>query len=610
MASPRRSLSITDRSVAAARRDPAAPCCTHASPDIPPLMTLRTQPAPPCPCLDTDVARVTGRQLDAQRQSRRDMSKRASSPAAQLHPKKARTPSTEEEEDTDQMVRLSREEVRKRDRARARSASRNPRRRRAKSAARPTSTKESFIPAGYENTRREELQREAREARENKAQAPQLSAAQKATQLEESLKQEVLNDQQAYIRRVTRRLKNAKMSAADARVRCLWIFGGSASAYSAHILAIFDWAYKFYKVGGENPVPKLPSWLTTYIHVTSIPRFPEGLPDLPRQRTAMRIDEPSIRAPATWQWMADLLQYWSDVSNTKTPGGLVRTQSTLVERLMDTVNPWFSAKHRVTWDRVAFGTFHWLQARSMFSQDQKADYECQLRREDMELNDLETATQRLWQEWLEADEKKKKQQQKKAAAQRQLPPERRAAQLEREQQAKVTGLGTSPGIENHYPGWVVRPRRKPADGQDPSAPYQTPKDVKLKDQDQTIDERNATLARELGAEDVLDPLKPSSPELPPSPGPQTPPQCEDADVDIPSISLPGASPITNADDQLLGACAESPMETASASASASISTVSTPSISRAPGSAVGSARGTPMSVASSPAAEAPPPGLG
>ena len=610
VASPCHSLSVTDRSVAAARRDLAAPCCTHASPDIPPLMTLHAQPAPSCPRLDTDVARVTGRQLDAQRQSRRDMSKRASSPAAQLHPKKARTPSTEEEEETDQMVRLSREEVRKGDRARVRSASRNPQRRRAKSAARATSTKESFIPAGYENTRREELQREAREPRENKVQAPQLSAAQKATQLEESLKQEVLNDQQAYIRRVTHRLKNAKMSAADARVHCLWIFGGSAMAYSSHILAIFDWAYKFYKVGGENPVPKLPSWLTTYIHVTSISRFPEGLPDLPRQRTAMRIDEPAIRAPATWQWMADLLQYSSDVSNTKTPSGLSRTQSTLVERLMNTVNPWFLAKHRITWDRVAFGTFHWLQARSMFTQDQKADYERQLRREGMELNDLEASTQRLWQEWVEADEKKKKQQQQKAAAQRQLPPERRAAQLEREQQAKVTGLGTSPGVENRYPGWVVRPRRKPTDKQDPPAPYQTPRDVRLKDQDQTIDERNAALADELGAGDVLDPLELSPPGPPHSPGPQTPPQFEDADIDIPSISLPGTSPITNADNQLLGAYAESPMEAALASASASISTVSTPSISRAPGSAVGSARGTPMSVASSPAAEAPPPGLG
>ena len=619
--SPRRSLSVTDRSVAAARRDLATPCCTHSSSDIPPLMTLHAQPAPSCPRLDTDVARVTGHQLDAQRQSRRDMFKRASSPAAQLHPKKARTPLTEEEDETDQMVRLSQEEVRKREHARARSASRNPRRAKSASrlsAAQATSTKESFIPAGYENTRREELQREAcenkaHEARENKAQASQLSAAQKATQLEESLKQEVLNDPQAYIRRVTRRLRNSKMSAADARVRCLWIFEGSATAYSSHILAIFDWAYKFYKVGGENPVPKLPSWLTTYIHVTSIPRFPEGLPDLPRQRTAMRIDEPAIRAPATWQWMADLLQYWSNVSNTKTLGGLSRTQSALVERLMDTVNPWFPAKHRITWSRVAFGTFHWLQARTMFTRDQKADYERQLRREGMELNDLEAATQRLWQEWMEADEMRKKQQQAKAAAQHQLPPERRAAQLEREQQAKVTGLGTSPGVENRYPGWVVRPRRKPADSQDPPAPYQTPRDVRLKDRDQTINERNAALADELGAGDVLDPLELSPPGPLPSPGPQTPPQFKDADIDIPSISLPGASPITNADDQLLAASAESPMEavsaSASASTSASTSTVSTPSFSRAPGSAVGSARGTPMSLASSPAAEALPPGL-
>ena len=475
------------------------------------------------------------------------------------------------------------------------------------SAARATRTKESFIPAGYENTRREELQRESRE---NKAQASQLSAAQKAAQLEQSLKEEVLNDPQAYIRRVTRRLKSSKMSAADAQVRCLWIFEGSATAYSAHILAIFDWAYKFYKVGGEYPMPKLPSWLTTYIHVTSIPRFPEGLPDLPQQRTAMRIDEPAIRSPATWQWMADLLQYWSDVSNTKTPGGLFCTQSALVERLMDTVNPWFSEKHRVTWSRVAFGTFHWLQARTMFTLDQKADYERQLRREGMELNDLEAATQRLWQEWMEADEMKKKQQEAKAAAQRQLPPERRAAQLEREKQAKVTGLGTSPSVENCYPGWVARPWKKPADGHDPPAPYQAPRDVRERDRNQTIDERNAALADELGANDVLDPLELPSPGPPPSPGPQTPPQFEDADIDIPSISLPGTSPITNADNQLLGASAVSPMEATSASTSASTSTISTPSFLRAPGSAVSSVRGTPMSLASSPAAEAPPPGLG
>ena len=166
-------------------------------------MTLHAQPVPSCSGLDTDVAQVTGRQLDARKQNHRDMSKRAPSPAAQLHPKKARTPSTEEEDETDQMVRLSREEVQKREHGRAHSSSRNPQRRRMKSASRAsaaqaTGTKDSYIPAGYENTRREELQCDSCK---NKA---QLSAVQKAAQLEQSLKQEVLNDPQAYVRRITR----------------------------------------------------------------------------------------------------------------------------------------------------------------------------------------------------------------------------------------------------------------------------------------------------------------------------------------------------------------------------------------------------------------------
>ena len=104
MASPRRSLSVRDLSIAAAKRDLAAPHCTHVPPNIPPLMTLHAQPVPPCLRLDTDVAQVTGHQLDARKQNRREMPKWAPSPAAQLHPKKARTPSTEGEDETDQMV--------------------------------------------------------------------------------------------------------------------------------------------------------------------------------------------------------------------------------------------------------------------------------------------------------------------------------------------------------------------------------------------------------------------------------------------------------------------------------------------------------------------------
>ena len=66
-ASPRRSVSIRDLSVAAAKREL---CCIHSQLGIPPLMSLHAQPIPPCSRLDTDVAQVTGHQLDTRRQNR------------------------------------------------------------------------------------------------------------------------------------------------------------------------------------------------------------------------------------------------------------------------------------------------------------------------------------------------------------------------------------------------------------------------------------------------------------------------------------------------------------------------------------------------------------
>ena len=268
-----------------------------------------------------------------------------------------------------------------------------------------------------------------------------------------------------------------KLPAADSRVHCLWIFGGEASSHAAQILAIFDWAGKYFRLGGEYPVPKLPGWLTTFISVTSMSRFPGGLPPLPTKPTAMNFNNVAIRSPGTWQWMANLLQYWSDVSNTKTQGGLSRMQSTLVEKLMEVINPHFPAvKEQITWDSLAFRTFHWLKSRTAHTEKEKANYERQLKNRREELNDLEMATQRLWQDWMRADELNQKRQQAKRAASRELPPERRAAQLEREKQAKITGLQTPTQTEDRYPGWVLEVRKK--SGADTPTPYQTPGDLK------------------------------------------------------------------------------------------------------------------------------------
>ena len=204
---------------------------------------------------------------------------------------------------------------------------------------------------------------------------------------------------------------------------------------------------------------------------------------------------------------------------------------------------------------------------------------------------------------MEADElNKKRLQAKKAASRVFLPPECQAAQLEREKQAKVTGLSMPTNSEDQFPGWTLKPQKKPAAGVNMQTSYQTPGNLRRREM--TIAERDAALEAELGVDRVLDPLAPS-PAPCSSPGPQTPPQFSDTDVDVPSIDLLGASPITNADNQLFGMISDSPMETMLASTSA----ISTLMFSRAPGSAVSSTRGTPMSGAS-PAVGSPLPGLG
>ena len=345
-------------------------------------MSLLAHPTPSSSRAGTGIASLTGRQLDAKCQSRRDLAKRVPSPSESGYKKKARTPSTEEEEGLEEMIRHSQEQCQERQQSRARSKSRNCRRRRARSQPRAnvadstTSQKGPFIPAGYENTRREELQREAKHekewARKERVQERQQQGAEKAVDLEEKMRDKVFYHQRDYVDRAKRRLKVMKLPAADPRVRCLWIFGGEAATHTAHVLAIFDWASKYFKLGGDYPVPKLPGWLTTFINVTSLSRFPDGLPPLPIKRTAMNYQNIAIRSPGTWQWMADLLQYWSDVSNTKTQGGLSRTQSALVEKLMEVVNPHFpTVKERITWESVTFGTFHWLKSRTGHTEEGK-----------------------------------------------------------------------------------------------------------------------------------------------------------------------------------------------------------------------------------------------
>ena len=90
-------------------------------------------------------------------------------------------------------------------------------------------------------------------------------------------------------------------------------------------------------------------------------------------------------------------------------------------------------------------------------------------------------------------------------------------------------MPASTQTEDRYPGWVAEVRKKP--GADTPMPYKSPGDLR---RGMTTEERDAALGAELGADDLIDPLASPAPPRS-SPGPQTPPQFMDTDIDIPTV---------------------------------------------------------------------------
>ena len=65
---------------------------------------------------------------------------------------------------------------------------------------------------------------------------------------------------------------------------------------------------------------------------------------------------------ATWQWMVDLLQFWTDLSGPRLFGSIFCYPSALAKQLMTDINPSFDAPHHITWQRIMNNTPSWLNA--------------------------------------------------------------------------------------------------------------------------------------------------------------------------------------------------------------------------------------------------------
>ena len=183
------------------------------------------------------------------------------------------------------------------------------------------------------------------------------------------------------------------------------------------------------------------------------------------------------------------------------------------------------------------------------------------------LNDLEKATEELYDRSLQAEAQDNARRAKAEADNARLPSEHQLACKKRQEQAKVTGIVMPSTVDIQYPHWHPQPCHK-TPGPDVPQPYTTPKET-------GTDRHDAMLNKELGLDNVYDPL--ASGDASPAPGPKTPPTYSEDCATIPPIHLPTAggsgdpgvggfasgvaSPVTKHDDRLLdGLPPGSPME--------------------------------------------------
>ena len=126
---------------------------------------------------------------------------------------------------------------------------------------------------------------------------------------------------------------------------------------------------------------------------------------------------------------------------------------------MTDINPSFDAPHHITWQRIMNNTPSWLNAQALFDRSQQVEFDRQ-QKHHVALNDLEQATEHLYESSLEAEAQCDERRAKTEADSMWLPLERQLARKQRQEQAKVMGIATSSTDDSKYPLWHRQPQHK------------------------------------------------------------------------------------------------------------------------------------------------------
>ena len=134
------------------------------------------------------------------------------------------------------------------------------------------------------------------------------------------------------------------------------------------------------------------------------------------------LEDIHIRIPATWVWIAVLLQYWQDHMPRQLYRGCFRQASDLANTLIHDINPWLPHSVHFGWNYVAAHATLWLDMRDQFVDEHHAEWEGQ-KLLTCSLNDLERNTEVVYWERLMKRESNKLAANSREATAKELPPD-------------------------------------------------------------------------------------------------------------------------------------------------------------------------------------------
>ena len=170
------------------------------------------------------------------------------------------------------------------------------------------------------------------------------------------LKEEVTEQPQGYVQRCAKHIARSLTPDHEA-IKCLVAFGENALKYAAEVLATIEWGTQHWKLQESFPVPYVLRWLWMLELMQTMTPLRGELPFI---SSGAHLEDIRIHSPATWVWIAVLLQYWQDHMSRQLYRGCFRQASDLANTLICDINPWLSHSVCFGWNYVATHATLWL----------------------------------------------------------------------------------------------------------------------------------------------------------------------------------------------------------------------------------------------------------